>query len=64
MDRRTPVQRLTLIMVATALVFAALLIALKSAGPHSGVHELLFVLSMVAACAVLGFAVARQRTHR
>jgi hypothetical protein len=56
MSLRSPVQRLTLLTVATTLAFTGLLIALKSVDQHSGAHGLLFVLFMIAALAVLGFA--------
>ncbi|HEY0905341.1 MAG TPA: hypothetical protein VGE14_15755 [Marmoricola sp.] len=56
MDLRSPVDRLTIITVGAALAFAALLFALKSVDPGSGAHGLLFVLFIVAALAVLGFA--------
>ena len=56
MDRRWPVHRLTLITVTTALVFACLLVALQSVDRHAGAYGLLFVLFMIAALALLGFA--------
>jgi heme A synthase len=68
---RSPVHRLTVITVATAMAFVSLLIALKAVDPNSGVHGVVAVVGMVVALAMLGFAwslvsafIANRRTQK
>ena len=56
MDLRSPVRRLTLLTVATAVAYVVLRMALNSVAQNSGAHDVLTLAYFVVALAVVGFA--------